>query len=457
MRNRQIKNIFVIIRLLVHVMIICLSFVLAYKTRFYYNIVPVLKGIPSFTSYINTMPVVIAIWLLIYNHYGFYGKRVYEDFYDDLFNIIKANGLACTIIMALTFLYREFSYSRIVLIYSWIICSIITLIFHEIIKRIEKYIDEKYGGMHRVLLIGEGKSSAELKNILVGKKNTELAINSKVEDDKNIEAFIIKNKINEIIYAKSPLEHEELIRLVNVCEKLDVDFRILPDILELRLGRILMDDYYGLPMFKSGTTGLLKYNSFVKRIVDIVLSIVILSVLFVPMLVIAVMIKLDSKGPVFHVQSRMGYKGNKFPFIKFRSMVWNADERLKELIHLNERKGPVFKMSNDPRVTRMGKFTRRYSIDELPQFFNVLRGDMSIVGPRPQVLWEANYYDDWAKKRLKVLPGITGYWQISGRSSLSYEDMIRLDIYYIENWSFGLDFKIILKTTHAVFSKRGAY
>jgi lipopolysaccharide/colanic/teichoic acid biosynthesis glycosyltransferase len=138
-------------------------------------------------------------------------------------------------------------------------------------------------------------------------------------------------------------------------------------------------------------------------------------------------------------------------------MVVNANDLIEQIKHLNDRKGPVFKMKNDPRVTRVGKWLRRYSLDELPQILNVLKGDMSFVGPRPQVLWEAAHYDDTAKKRLRVKPGITGLWQVSGRAALSYEDMINLDIFYLENWSLGLDLKILLRTLPAVLAAEGAY
>ncbi len=172
---------------------------------------------------------------------------------------------------------------------------------------------------------------------------------------------------------------------------------------------------------------------------------------------VAVLIKIDSKGPILYRHKRVGYRGKQFDFYKFRTMVSDADKLLEVFKDKSERKGPVFKMANDPRITGIGKLLRRYSLDEIPQLINVLKGNMSLVGPRPQVLWEAAAYDDWAKRRLRVLPGITGLWQVSGRASLSYEEMIELDIYYIENWSPGLDLKIIFKTLPAILSKKGAY
>jgi lipopolysaccharide/colanic/teichoic acid biosynthesis glycosyltransferase len=180
-------------------------------------------------------------------------------------------------------------------------------------------------------------------------------------------------------------------------------------------------------------------------------------VIAIPLFLISVLIRLESAGPALFTQDRMGLRGRKFKLYKFRTMVANADDYIEELKHLSDREGPVFKMRDDPRVTRLGKWLRKFSIDEIPQILNVLMGDMSLVGPRPQVLWEAAHYDDFATKRLRVMPGITGLWQVSGRAALSYEQMINLDVYYLENWSLGLDLKILLRTLPAIFAREGAY
>jgi lipopolysaccharide/colanic/teichoic acid biosynthesis glycosyltransferase len=219
----------------------------------------------------------------------------------------------------------------------------------------------------------------------------------------------------------------------------------------------MIDDSLGLPVFVMKPISLTGMNFYYKRIFDILISIILLSVTS-PIIIFAVLlIKLNSPGPILYLHKRVGYKGTAFNFFKLRTMVKDADSLLEKIKHLSERSGPVFKMKDDPRMTKFGKFLRRYSVDELPQLINVLRGDMSIVGPRPQVLWEATAYDNYAKKRLRIMPGITGLWQVSGRASLSYEEMINLDIYYIENWSPGLDLKIISRTLPAIFSKKGAY
>jgi lipopolysaccharide/colanic/teichoic acid biosynthesis glycosyltransferase len=169
------------------------------------------------------------------------------------------------------------------------------------------------------------------------------------------------------------------------------------------------------------------------------------------------LIKISSRGPVFFEQKRMTKDCRIFYMYKFRTMYVDAEERLKDLMKYNESDGPLFKMKNDPRITRVGRFLRRFSIDELPQIINVLKGELSLVGPRPPIPSEVEKYDEWEMKRMNVKQGITGLWQISGRSDLSFEEMARLDLYYIQNWSIEMDIKIILKTIPAVLFGKGAY
>ena len=195
-----------------------------------------------------------------------------------------------------------------------------------------------------------------------------------------------------------------------------------------------------------------------KRAFDIFLSLTVLLGALPVMLASAVAIKLTSKGPVFYRSERIGLDGNPFQMVKFRTMVDGADQQLDSLTHINESVGGVlFKIREDPRVTAVGRILRRYSIDELPQFFNVLRRDMSVVGPRPPLRREVDTYNDQVRRRLLVLPGITGLWQVSGRSDLSWEDSVRLDLSYVENWSIANDLLIAAKTIRIVAAGSGAY
>lgn len=195
----------------------------------------------------------------------------------------------------------------------------------------------------------------------------------------------------------------------------------------------------------------------VKRLTDIMVSIIALALLSLFLLVVAITIKAESRGPVFFSQIRVGKDGKTFRMFKFRSMCANAEERLQDLKHLNEKDGPIFKIANDPRITKIGRFIRKTSVDELPQLLNIIKGDMSIVGPRPPLLREVEEYTPRQLQRLSVKPGLTCYWQISGRSNLSFDEWVNLDLKYIKESSLTTDFKIVLKTFPVVLFGWGAY
>jgi exopolysaccharide biosynthesis polyprenyl glycosylphosphotransferase len=193
-----------------------------------------------------------------------------------------------------------------------------------------------------------------------------------------------------------------------------------------------------------------------KRLFDLLFASVALTLVSPLLLVIAIAVKLDSPGPVFYQSERIGKKARVFHCMKFRTMVQDADQRRAEVMHLNERDSVLFKIENDPRITRLGRFLRKYSLDELPQFFNVLRGDMSVVGPRPPIASEVKKYKLSHLRRLQVTPGITGLWQVQGRRDPSFASYVSLDVTYIDNWSIWLDFKIILRTVFVVFAGTGS-
>ncbi|RLD18418.1 MAG: hypothetical protein DRI36_01415, partial [Caldiserica bacterium] len=308
----------------------------------------------------------------------------------------------------------------------------------------------------RILILGKGKIVRAIKERFKRHHRISLIIGEKIPSQK-VKEIIEKRKIEEVIVAFFPIDHKYVLDLADICEELGIKFSVVPDILELRLGDLAMDTLLGIPVLNLRPTTLSGINLFLKNLFDVFASILLISLLSIPFLIVAVLIKLDSKGPVFYWQYRMGKKGKIFKFVKFRSMVENADEILEELRNKSDRKGPVFKMKNDPRITRVGRFLRRLSLDEFPQLWNVLKGEMSLVGPRPQVLWEAEHYDKEAKRRLRVKPGITGLWQISGRAELPFDEMIKLDLFYVQNWSWELDFMILLKTIPAVLLQKGAY
>jgi exopolysaccharide biosynthesis polyprenyl glycosylphosphotransferase len=237
----------------------------------------------------------------------------------------------------------------------------------------------------------------------------------------------------------------------------DIGMFMAPALTDVAGPRIHMQPLAGLPLIHVTTPNLEGTKAVAKRGFDVLASLALIIVLAVPMCVVALLVKLDSPGAAMFRQTRIGRSGEVFSMLKFRSMVVDAERQLAQLADLNQGNGVLFKLKDDPRVTRIGRFIRRYSIDELPQLFNVLKGDMSLVGPRPPLPVEVETYDDFAHRRLLVKPGLTGPWQVSGRSDLSWDDSIRLDLYYVENWSMFQDMIYLLRTARAVLGKDGAY
>jgi exopolysaccharide biosynthesis polyprenyl glycosylphosphotransferase len=245
---------------------------------------------------------------------------------------------------------------------------------------------------------------------------------------------------------------------VRTVRRPDVQVSIVPRYFEIFTSQAILDDVEGMPVVTLPPMRLGRSARVLKRGVDLVVSGAALLVLAPVFGVVALLIRLDSKGPVFFRQPRRGRLGSTFHIVKFRSMRMGAEQQRSEVLHMNEVDGPLFKIKGkDPRVTRIGAFMRKTSIDELPQLWNVLRGDMSLVGPRPFVVYEADQITGWATRRLDMTPGITGLWQVLGRNDIPFEEMTKLDYLYVTNWSLWWDLKIMAQTIPVVLGKRGAY
>jgi exopolysaccharide biosynthesis polyprenyl glycosylphosphotransferase len=264
------------------------------------------------------------------------------------------------------------------------------------------------------------------------------------------------NVLDEVIFAVSRDHLDVLQPAVRLCEEQGVEVKISLNFFQAAIGRMSMEEVSGLPALAFSTTPADEVALVLKRAFDILSSAIALVLLAPALAAMAVAVKLDSPGPVFFRQRRVGLHGRGFVFYKFRSMCVDAEARLESLREFNEVTGPVFKMRQDPRVTKVGRFLRRTSLDEVPQFWNVLKGEMSIVGPRPPTPDEVRKYKPWQRRRLSMKPGITCTWQVSGRSDIDFDRWMKLDLAYIDNWSLTLDLKILLKTIPAVLGGRGA-
>ena len=273
----------------------------------------------------------------------------------------------------------------------------------------------------------------------------------KVQD---LASVLTHNPVDEV-FITLPIKscYDQIETTVKICEEAGVAVSLSVDLFERNIAQS------GIGSPSRITYSCVPYPRWklgVKRVMDLTLALAVVFVLAIPMLFIAAFIRLTSKGPVFFRQRRVGLNHKPFDMMKFRTMVENAEAMKSELEHLNEQKGPVFKMKKDPRITRFGYFLRKYSLDELPQLFNILVGDMSLVGPRPPIPTEVAEYEWWQRRRLSMKPGLTCYWQVRGRNRIGFEEWMRLDLAYIDNWSLTLDLKLLLETIPVVLKGSGA-
>jgi exopolysaccharide biosynthesis polyprenyl glycosylphosphotransferase len=266
-----------------------------------------------------------------------------------------------------------------------------------------------------------------------------------------------EQKAERIIISFSRVSHEELLEIIRRSGLEQLYVSIVPRFFEIMASNVEVDDVDGIPVLDLQPVRLTRVALVTKRLVDLTLTALALPFLLPLCAVTAVAIKLDSPGPVFFRQPRMGRRGKVFRIYKFRTMVADAEGRRNELLHLNQVTGPLFKLKADPRVTRIGGFLRRTSLDELPQLINVLKGEMSLVGPRPFVTYEADEIRGWARRRVDLTPGITGAWQVMGRNDMPFDEMVKLDYLYVTNWSLGWDLKLLLQTIPSVLKRQGAY
>ena len=325
------------------------------------------------------------------------------------------------------------------------------------------------GIRRRVILVGEGESLAHLRSSLAASRGG-LAyefVGAVAEDPaaglrllgsrEDLQRVLQEVRPDEVILAEAALDERAVLEVVEQAHRQGIRVRLAPETTELLVQRGEYVPGQGAPLFELRPPVLTGWDWAVKRTFDLVVSVLVLVIGLPLWLLIALAIKLGSRGPVFFVDRRIGVGEREFPMLKFRTMVAGAAELQESLEERNEATGALFKLRDDPRVTRVGRVLRRLSLDEMPQIVNVLRGEMSLVGPRPLPLRDYRLLEDWHHTRYAVLPGMTGLWQISGRSGLSFDDLVRLDFTYIENWSIWLDITIIAKTIPAVLTRRGAY
>jgi len=454
-----------------YIMII-LAGVSAYYIRyaeFITNLRPIIFDL-SFNEYFKALLIVAFIFLLVFAFAGLYIVRSPRKYIKESFRVVEACSTALMLVVILIFFRRELFDSRFIVLAAWILSIFYIIIARGLIRFLQRFLYNFEIGVHRVVMVGASKTTDNLIHTFSSKKNFGFKVIKRLRDfsfetEQDLLKFIENNEIDEIIQADPNLSKAELLRLYDFADENHITFKYAADLLGTKVLKTDVAEISGIPLVEVIRTPLDGWGRIVKRGMDIVLSLVFI-IIFSPLFIFfAILVKLDSNGPIFYKNHRVGKAGSSFKLLKFRSMISDlcvSDEDdtrnveyEKELMNSqNSKDGPVYKIKNDPRITRVGKFIRRWSIDELPQFFNVLFGTMSLVGPRPHQPREVAKYKGHHKKVLTIKPGVTGMGQISGRSDLSFEDEVKLDTYYIENWSILMDLAILLRTPLAVIRSR---
>lgn len=425
-------------------------------------------------SHIFIIPLILALITGALTYFGGYRSPYETSVVSYSWSILRANVVTFGVLLALLFFLQiEYVSRAVIAVFASLEFGMLVGI-RALVVAFQKAQIKNGKKRHRILIVGSRSRARELVTALQGELFGGVEIVGFVDPDitrvgvqvfdipvigtvENIHDCLKNNVIDEVIIAipRSLLHDAEPI--AHACEEEGIRLRFMADVFNIQVANISLSKVKGIPLLTLEPIAQDRQQLMAKRLFDFTCTVLALP-LFLPLfLLVAIAIKLDSPGPVFFVQQRVGLRKHLFSMFKFRSMYVDAEERLKDIEHLNEAEGPIFKMKNDPRITRVGKFIRRTSIDELPQFINVLRGEMSLVGPRPMSLRDVDLFDKGIqRKRFSVQPGLTCLWQISGRSDLPFEKWLELDLEYIASWSFWLDFKILLKTMPAVLISKGA-
>jgi exopolysaccharide biosynthesis polyprenyl glycosylphosphotransferase len=452
-----------------------LAFAFAYVVRYELQwLVPTTFTDP-YSRYLPQQVLLTALLIITYSQQGVWSRRRGDFWAEEVSRVVYATAAGVVLMVAATFFFRPLAFSRLLLIWAWLFTSLFIALARLVRRVLLTFLYQAGIGVDRVLVVGGGEVGRGVMRTLLARPDLGYRAIGYLDDaagENNIGLGRIPHlgawsdlartlaeepRIHTVFLALPGGLHQQISELARQCQEHGVRVHVVPDLLDLSLNRVESSSMAGLPLLSVREVSLSRAGQVLKRVAD--LTVVLLGA--IPALVvggvIALAIRLESGGPVFYVSDRVGQHGRPFPMIKFRSMVLGAEALKDSLLPLNEASGPIFKIRDDPRLTRVGRVIRRLSLDELPQLANILLGQMSLVGPRPPLAEEVSQYQPWHRQRLEVKGGLTGLWQVSGRSDLTFDEQCLLDIYYIENWSLGLDFRILLQTIPFTLFSRGAY
>lgn len=441
------------------VILTVLAFEAAYQTR-------LLLPLPR--TFFITTPVkalllgfILVLWLVLGRMIGAYARLYGADtraaIYDTLRQVLFGGlGIAMFLFVLRMDLSRPFL--GLFLLYN----LVLLILYRAAAGRLRGYVRRQFGAEVHCVVVGEGPQARRLAARLEAAGEVGLRLEAfldlvEPESLARLTAMLREHVVDEVFFVVDAARLGDLEEIFLLCDEEGVRTRVATHFFPHVNSRVYFDRLGDLPLLSFSATPHDEVRLFIKRTFDVVCSLAALLVLAIPMAVVALAVRLTSVGPALFVQNRCGLNGRRFRFYKFRSMVADAESQRADLEHLNEKDGPAFKIAEDPRVTPIGRFLRRYSIDEWPQFWNVLRGDMSFVGPRPPVPSEVEQYVTWQRRRLRMRPGLTCLWAVRGRDEVDFDTWMRMDLEYIDNWSLWLDCKILLRSIPLVLAGRGAH
>lgn len=424
------------------------------------------------TSLVHQWPLyssVALIWTLIFVVLAPQRALFTRTLLEALTHLSLSVVLAATSFAGLLYLVNGSTIDRVTFVHFVVLDLIVLTIMHLGFRTLA-YWRQQRGNGRRVLVVGEVHAARRLADEFVRRPWTGVQVVGYASDDRDaptslprlgglhdLVTLVRRCQIDEVIFALPPSRYDQVVELSLQLLKEPVMIHTVPTVLDLAFARTPVDSVGGIPLVSLRESALTDAQRVVKRLFDIVVSLLLIILLSPLMLLIALLIKLESPGPIIFRQERIGEHGRRFQMLKFRSMYVDADRRWREVAQRDEHGRLIHKVKDDPRVTRVGRKLRRTSLDELPQLFNVLRGDMSLVGPRPEMPYIAAEYEPWQWQRFRVPPGMTGWWQVNGRSDKPMHLHTEDDLYYIQNYSFWLDLRILLKTVIVVWQGHGAY
>lgn len=424
------------------------------------------------------LPIILPLMLMLavrFTARGLYRASPHLGLLEQMGIIVSSTMIGIALLIVFVFLYKPFYYSRLIFAFAGAAIIVLLSSWRLLRSGVQHWQWSRGIGQERVVVVGGTGLGQQVMSGLAASPGLGYALAGYVDDRpivengrtpriyrhlggfEDLERALKSTGAGQVIIALPFWEQGRLPDLVATCERLGVGYLLAPDFYQLSFDRVDMHQLGGVPLLRPKGIRLRGLNLALKRLTDVAAVLLTAPITLPLAALIALLIRLDSPGPVLFRQRRVGKGGNCFTCYKFRTMVPDAEARKAELAAQNEADGPLFKMRHDPRVTRVGRFLRRSSLDELPQLWNVLRGEMSIIGPRPALPEEVARYETWHRRRLEVLPGCAGLAQAHGRSDMSFDEQVRLDIYYAENWSLGMDLRILLMVIPAVIGGRGAY